>query len=161
MLYLKSLSQHMKGRLSNQGQPGSPSPAVSDLPDNQALTRWLLGKLTSSVTLVPDVRQKLQSLASLWPGIMGTYDTPALNPESLPSVVFALRHSWATRQFTGTNTSHSPHGVWVRALLCTAICHPSGPLCLFVRVCSATVSITQTQGMACTGLQYVDCFLNE
>lgn len=115
MLYLKSLSQHMMGRISNQGQPGSLSPAISELPDNWALTRWLLGKLTSPVTLVPDVRQKLQSLASLWPGFMGTDDTPALNPECLPSVVFALRHSWGARQFTGTNTSHSPHSVWVRA----------------------------------------------
>ena len=40
-------------RISSQGQPDTQSTALSELPDDQALREWLLGKLTSSSHFSP------------------------------------------------------------------------------------------------------------
>lgn len=119
---------------------------------------------TNHFTLFSNVRQKLQSLAAhLWPSIMGMYHPPTPNPERLSSMGFALCHLQNKRKFTGTNTSHSPHSVWVRALLHTAIFQRWSPplfifLSLWVSALEAiythtSVSTIRTQGMTCTDVQ--------
>lgn len=63
----------------------------------------------------------MSNTGTWWPSILGVHLPSTLNPKSLPCVSFALRQS-GKHQFTGTNTSYHL-AVWVRALLCTSICH--------------------------------------